>query len=360
MLKRLLSNRLFDCNFGIDRYIRSLYLQYEFFLNNIKYSDIILFGDSVIEYTQDNDRLHDSIAKRLSLLLRTNLFSFSGGSFSSLLWNIILNRAFDKHDNINYETKEFSAFSNKYCIIELNLRCFSDEWFLRPSYKYNHINSLFLNKNNEDKIIEEYFSDKLYNLTESYYDTKLDNIKNFKMYSGCSCEFEKNIISIKSIYDFFKKNPTRYIDQFSFYYGYYLDRYIDRVDTLKNMVTNLLKLRSDICIYITPINYKKMNDTLINNIKNNISILKEELKNFDIKIYDFSSLIDKEHFFYDKEHLTFDGRKAVANELYKNISKCIIPGNTILNCYRGNLFQQITPAMFRHRAKVYKEIITNL
>lgn len=156
---------------------------------------------------------------------------------------------------------------------------------------------------------------------------------------------------VRDVYNFFKSNREAYYTQYAFYYGYNLNtkrlEEFLKLDCLINGLEGVTPL-----YYITPVNYQLMSDKTKERLDKNIALIKKSL---DRMVFDYSHLLVKEHF-YDKEHLRFDGRKSLANKLGVDMSSYLIPGNTLLKCYRGTLFKQIDPPTFRKRASIFESL----
>lgn len=337
---------------GIFRYIRSLETQRESFIRDLYDSDAILLGDSVIEYTETGDRHPDSIAKILCQQLRTRLYSFSGGSFSYLLWNRIISKA-TEHSEFGHKIRE--ALKGKLIIIPINLRSFSDEWYLRPSYQYSYIETILSDSIDINSFTFNYFSSHLKEMTELYYSGNLDKEFNPELYAQLDLIKQKSgggeSPIVRDVYNFFKSNREAYSTQYAFYYGYNLNtkrlEEFLKLDCLINGLESVTPL-----YYITPVNYQLMSDKTQERLDKNIALIKRSL---DRMVFDYSHLVVKEHF-YDKEHLRFDGRKSLANKLGVDMSSYLITGNTLLKCYRGTLFKQIEPPTFRKRAAIFESL----
>lgn len=75
------------------------------------------------------------------------------------------------------------ALKGKLIIIPINLRSFSDEWYLRPSYQYSYIETILSDSVDVNSFTFNYFSSHLKEMTELYYSGNLDKEFNPELYA---------------------------------------------------------------------------------------------------------------------------------------------------------------------------------
>lgn len=310
-------------------------------LDNITKSDIVFLGDSVLTYAA-SDEEKTSIPKLFSLLSKGNIYNFSAGSFSFFLYSYLFKK---------FNKKFKKAFKGKIVIFEINLRSFSDEWYIRPTYRFEHIDSLF-NKKPYDVAIQIY-SNKLNEQTENFYNLPLTtDITKYKEFNSCT--------TIRDVFNYFKQNPSIYSHQFDFYYGYSLARLKNRLTPLESVLDffHSIKTDSKLFCWLTPLNNKYFSQELDKSIRDKTSYLSDFIKKKGLTCLDFTYSITESNKFLDKEHLNINGRRELAKLLSANISKSIYPTlNSSIKHYGGGCLRQIEPFQFRLYSKLYEEFL---
>jgi hypothetical protein len=272
-------------------------------INEIHNNEIILFGDSIMSFTDNKKILFDDVLQKY---INTNIVSFHGGAYSFLLYTNILD-IFPSYTTTKKNTR-------KIIMIPVNMRTFSDEWFIRPSYSFMQVNPSVKYIAGES-IIEQFidyfeyqYSNILLSQTEEYNNT-------------VSCvNIVKNDNTIMEIYDRLKllEGSENIGASFKFYYCYpshiLNERSMKLIETGKK-----IKNKGYIPIfYITPINYEliKYNDYFL--FENNVNLLKNILKLNKFYVIDMSIFLEQK-FFTECEHLTANGIIKVVQKLAENI-----------------------------------------
>lgn len=196
-----IGKKCFNDIYAISRFMEGAKKEISNIIVNIDNADIIIFGDSVLNFSGPFED-HTSVPRFLSANCKGKIYNFSAGSFSFLLFN-----RFFKH----YGSQFKDALKGKVVLFEINPRSFSDEWFLRPSYQFEHVEG-FLN-NDQIQVAKDIFTNSLNLKTENFYDFPLSSdILSFKQF--------ETFKTIREVFGYFKLNPKIYEHQFDFYYGY--------------------------------------------------------------------------------------------------------------------------------------------
>lgn len=334
-----LGARLFNDEFALSRFQCAAIQDIKNIVAQIQSSDIVFFGDSVMNFAGSNE-VKTSIPKYFSNQIKGNIYNFSAGSFSFFLFEKLFSE-------FRYEFKQ--ALKGKVALFEINMRSFSDEWYIRPTYRFEHIRSWFTNDTSHPA--HEIFSDKLKKLTDQFYNTSLtEDIRRFNEFAQCK--------SIRDIFNYFKVNPDDKHAQFNFYYGYSEERLRSRLSELENLLNFFSTIKKDtkVVFWFCPLNFNCVSEELSVGINKNINYLIEFIKKRGFSTIDLTRLIASNNDFLDKEHLKYTGRMKVAQELAKEVSPFLYHTlNSSVTHYTGGYLRQIEPVKFREYAKIYEE-----
>lgn len=334
---------LYDDRFAFDRFRSAAYNEVNEILNHIKKSDIVFLGDSVLNFTDPKESVQTSVPRYFSSKCKGKIYNFSAGSFSFHLHSVLFKRFSD----------EFSqALKGKVILFEINPRWFSDEWYIRPSYTFKHVEGFF--SENKYDIVKLIFSDTLSRKTENFYNLPLtSDITSFEQFSSLE--------TIKDVFNYFKSNPNKYNHQFDFYYGYSLPRLKSRISEMDFVLSFIRSLGTSThtLFYFVPLNYRNISTVLNERIRTNVEFLGKHLEEYGFDYLDLTGEISNYDYFLDKEHLKSEGRKILANSLAKKISpKMYHTLNSNVDHYCGGYLRQIEPVLFRKYASKYAELIS--
>ena len=73
---------LYDDRFAFDRFRSAAYNEVNEILNQIKKSDIVFLGDSVLNFTDPKESVQTSVPRYFSSKCKGKIYNFSAGSFS--------------------------------------------------------------------------------------------------------------------------------------------------------------------------------------------------------------------------------------------------------------------------------------
>lgn len=295
---------LYGDSFAFDRFRSAACNEVNEILIQIKKSDIVFLGDSVLNFADPKETVQTSVPRFFPSQCKGIIYNFSAGSFSFHLHSVLFQR---------FATEFSQALKGKVILYEINPRSFSDEWYIRPSYTFKHVEGFF--SENKYDIVKHIFSDTLSRKTENFYNLPLtSDITSFEQFSS--------LATIKDVFNYFKSNPNKYNHQFNFYYGYSLARLKSRISELDFVLSFIRSLGTSThtLFYFVPLNYRNISSVLNERIRTNVEFLGKHLQEYGFDYLDLTREISNYDFFLDKEHLKSDGRKLLANFLAKEIS----------------------------------------
>jgi len=263
-------------------------------------ADVVMFGSSVNWWTAEEDTDKRKISEMLdSLLPNEKVIDISHGAYHSEVY-----LEFVKFISKNKAEKPA-------IIVPINLRYFSPKWDLRPQYQFikerYEIAGIpyLINFKNYKKISkDEYLSHPVY-----LHEKQIGNIENFKR---------------KNQQD---ENETM-CNGFILHYLQLLHSNHKKLTALKDIVEICNKHEIDLLMYIIPIDIMKAERLNINTFKRtvleNISVIKNSLKEESVEVLDLSFYLKSENFNYNlmpNEHLNMYGRKKIAERIKQKLNQ---------------------------------------
>ena len=167
--------KIWNDKYGVSRYLKKGKRELVDILDNFRKADVIIFGDSVMNFADPMENNKTSVPRFLlnNGSVRGKVYNFSAGSYSSLVHSLLFTY---KNDEV------LDALDGKLIIYEINLRSFSDEWYIRPNCRFEHIKCWLDNK---ASLLDLLFSDKLYTETEMYNNLQISpEISKFSEFKG--------------------------------------------------------------------------------------------------------------------------------------------------------------------------------
>ncbi len=270
---------------------------------------VLFFGDSVAERTSRDDQ----DIRTLSEFVKANLEDkFEVASISYSAFNIKI---------FYYFIKALEKMKNRpqTVILPINMRSFSPQWDLEPSWQFSHeidcINSFITDQEQTTFNIErESISTEEYNAFDSlsvkYPLSPLDKIGQFRL-----------LINAKPATD--EQRKFRLSQIFIFHYNYPLSIDHPKISFLEKALELLNRMNISVFTYITPINIesgiKYVGNEFSESIDSNIKVVKTVIKKHqakgNISFIDCSKILTPDHFFHEDtltEHLNEAGRKKLA------------------------------------------------
>jgi hypothetical protein len=280
-------------------------------------TDIIYFGDSSIHHYSQLDDNEDS----MPTILQQKLPNYKVGRVSAAAYNMDLYVEFVKYIVAN-------DFHPQFIIIPISLRSFSPEWDMRPAYQFEQ-EKLFL------KLAHNNFTFPFYRplatLTDlrpiSDADFANTTVYNGQVPVGKVEDFEGSDYSTPSV----QKIKNKII----FHYMYSLTKEHRKVQSMLELADVLKASDIKVIFYITPVDYqtgeKFLEAEFRARVAQNTTLLKSLLAEKGIDVLDLTFNVDaslfnwglypKDGFLYPNEHLQYEGRKYVAEQLYKRLQQ---------------------------------------
>jgi len=267
---------------------------------------VIMFGSSVDKYASPQDTDTRSISELLGSLIVSKTIGISGGAYQADLYL----------EFAKYIAKQ--PYKPQIVIIETNLRSFSPEWDLRPSYQFvkerRILQGFPFYKLNFYEIDEGTFNkspvykheDKVGTVKDFL--TIIDSMETICQTTSTTCKPNDNVEATQN--------------GFILFYMYSLNNQHRKVKS----IANISKVLSDSDIlplfFIPPIDYKSaenlFGEEFTLQIVRNVSVIKSTIAENNGKVLDLSLSLDSSYFSYNKipnEHLNQIGRYFVAKKL---------------------------------------------
>jgi len=317
-MKNFIQNSFLFCTIGIFVvFIPLIYIKYSMQiasfpeLQTLKKAlksnkDVILFGSSVNRHTSSNDTDKRSIAEMLDkLLTKQNVVGISHGAYQA---DIYL-------EFVKYIAKQ-KRDEKPIIIIPINLRYFSPEWDLRPSYQFAK----------EKCLLNGY----PFWANFKYREIKETEFHNFLVYNPNG--------RIEKVKDYLYIS-TKELDKLSEMRKGFIFRYMQPLKANHRKLKSLLKIceigkETDlkIVMYITPIDYTYAEQLKIQGFRqhlyDSVNTIKSTLASCEIELIDLSMVLNSSYFDYNQrpnEHLNMSGRREVAKALKSAIYHIVNP-----------------------------------
>jgi hypothetical protein len=285
-------------------------------LKSKNYTNVLLFGSSVEQYSDSNDKDKRSISKMInSLSNKYRVESISGGAYHMDMF-IELSK---------YIVKKLSH--PKLIMVPINMRTFSPEWDKRPEYQFEKEKKI-LNGFTIPEFIEYAYRKQIPSLFSKFHPITQEDFENTFVFNG-----NRQVGKVK---DFLieRKNITdlnKYIkDGFVFHYMYSLEKEHRKLKSMIELARILSASHIKVLFYITPVDYSKgefyFPGLFIKRLKNNVDLINLLLINEGIQVLDLSLSLNSNFFSYEarpNEHLNEKGRMYVAKKLNENILKLL-------------------------------------
>ncbi|UQZ91357.1 hypothetical protein C4J81_18845 (plasmid) [Deltaproteobacteria bacterium Smac51] len=254
---------------------------------------LLFFGDSTLHCNDDQDEQGRTLLKLVAQHLGYDIAAFESWAFAP-----------PSYLNIARILPEATA-RTKRVIICLNLRSFSDEWFLRPLYQFNSLNAVA-----RYHLKESSFRDSFRAFFEILYTDKLrlSHERFLAMETQCG-----QIAAITELIASDSENQGKYCYAFP-------DNYIrSRIAPYIETALVLLAKGYEVIPYITPCCWSPLNEDDRARVGVNAALIVETFKGHGVDVIDFSTLFEDHSDFTCAEHLCLRARMILAGHLIEAI-----------------------------------------
>jgi hypothetical protein len=305
-----------------SNYVRRPYDEFVIFFNFFNVSQLppdgLLLGDSVAERISRDDTDKRTLAQMMASDM-ANVFNLSTISYSAFNLHIFF-----------YFIKALQKMRQKpkFVILPINMRSFSPQWDLEPSWQFEREINLI------DKFISDPTTlpsdmsgpDDFGNLYEEFDST----LVNYRLTSLNRIGHFRLVISGKS--STIEQKRFRLAQIFIFHYTHELFPDHHKLIFLKKIMALLQEMNVYGVLYVSPINVdagnKYVGKAFSETLRANVAVVKETvadvLMSDSCLFLDYSELLSSKYFFHEDEateHLNQDGRKILASLVIAEVQK---------------------------------------